>query len=115
MSLRIGDKVVVIAGKDTGKDGVIVTINRLRNRVTLSGVSTIKKHVKKSAQYPEGGIVEKHASLHISNILLKDPKTGKPTRFGYKIDNKGTKERYAKKSDQVITYPIRNTKTPSKK
>ncbi len=103
MKLSQGDSVVIIAGKDKGKKGTIMRILAAQNRVIVSGVNIITKHVKRSAQ-SEGKIVKLEASLSVSNVQILDPKTGKPTRIGYKIDTKtGKKIRIAKKSNTPLT------------
>jgi large subunit ribosomal protein L24 len=100
--IKKGDKVVVITGKDKKKTGLVLTVYPKGSRVLVEGVNLVKKHAKPSAQNPEGGIIEKAAPIHISNVALADPKTGLPTRFGYKFLADGTKVRYAKKSGEVI-------------
>lgn len=102
LKLKKGHKVVVLAGKDKGKTGEILKVITETNRVLVSGVNLIKKH-QRPTQLSSGGIITKEASLHISNVALADPKTGKPTRVGYKFLEDGTKVRYAKKSGEVIT------------
>lgn len=103
MSLRIkkGDKVVVTTGKDKGKQGEIVRVIPSDDRVVVSGVNVVKRHTKPS-KLSAGGIEEVERSIHISNVQLADPKTGKPTRFGVKVLDDGKKVRYAKKSGEVI-------------
>lgn len=100
--IKKGDKVVVISGKDKAKTGLVLAINSKKSRVLVEGVNIVKRHTKPNAQNPEGGIIEKAAPLHISNVALADPKTGKPTRVGYKFLEDGTKVRYAKKSGETI-------------
>ncbi len=102
LKVRTGDEVIAIAGKDAGKTGEIIKVLRDKNRVIVRGINTVRRHVKASADNPEGGIVVKEASIHVSNIAHVDPSTGKPTRVGYKILKDGTKVRYSKKSDEVI-------------
>ena len=99
--LKKGDTVVVLSGKDKGKEGEIINIVPTKSRVVVSGVNVVKKHEKPSFQ-SQGGIVEKELSVHISNIALADPKTGKATRVGYTTDKNGVKQRVAKKSGEVI-------------
>ena len=100
-SVKIGDKVVVLAGKDKGKTGEIISVNRVDRRAFVSGANMVKRHTKQS-QTEQGGIVEKEASLHLSNIALQDPKDGKATRVGYKTLDDGRKVRFAKRSGEVI-------------
>lgn len=100
-AVKKGDKVVVLAGKDKGKSGEIVRIVREDRRAFVSGVNMVKRHTKQS-QTEAGGIVEKEASIHLSNIALLDPKDGKATRIGYKQLDDGRKVRFAKRSGEVI-------------
>jgi large subunit ribosomal protein L24 len=100
-AVKKGDKVVVLAGKDKGKSGEIVRIVREDRRAFVSGVNMVKRHTKQS-QTEAGGIVEKEASIHLSNIALLDPKDGKATRVGYKQLDDGRKVRFAKRSGEVI-------------
>lgn len=102
--LRVGDKVKVIAGKYATaavSEGEILTLDKKNNRAIVRGINVMKKHQKADVNSPEGGIVEKQKSVHLSNLLLVDPKTGAPTRIGYK-DEAGQKVRFAKKSGTVL-------------
>lgn len=99
--VRKGDQVVVLAGKDKGKSGQILKVLRKEHRVVVEGVNLVKKHQKPAMGNP-GGIVQKEASLHISNVSHKDPVSDKPTRIGYKFLDDGRKVRYAKRSGEVI-------------
>ena len=101
-SLRRGDNVVVIAGKDKGKTGRISKVNTKTNRVIVEGVNMVKRHQKATQMGDETGIVTKEAAIDVSNVMIADPKTGKPTRIGHKILKDGTKVRYAKSSGEVI-------------
>ncbi len=101
MHVKKGDKVMVIAGKDKGKQGVILEAYPKKSRVLVEGVNMIKKHAKPSQDNPQGGIIEKEAPIHSSNVMPIDPKTGEPTRVGYKIVD-GKKVRYAKKSGELL-------------
>ncbi|RMF72521.1 MAG: 50S ribosomal protein L24 [Alphaproteobacteria bacterium] len=98
--LKKGDKVVVIAGRDKGKTGEILKVLRKENRAIVSGVNLVKKHQRPTPQEP-GGIITKEAPIHLSNLMLADPKDGRPTRVGFKIVE-GRKVRFAKKSGEVI-------------
>ncbi len=102
MKLRKGMKVAVIAGKDKGKTGVVENVLRDRNRVVVGGVNIVKKSVKATAQTKQAGLVEMPAPIHASNLMAVDPKSGKPTRIGYKITGTG-KVRIARKSGQELT------------
>lgn len=101
MNFKTGDKVVVIAGKDKGKEGKIIKTLRKENRVVVEGVNMIKKTVKPNGQNP-GSIVDMEAPIHASNVMIIDPKTKKPTRIGHTTDKKGNKIRIAKKSNESI-------------
>ena len=101
MDLRKGDKVIVIAGRDKGKSGVIQKVLPELNRVVVEGVNVRKKHQKPTQANPEGSIVEIYAPIDASNVMLEDPKTKKPTRIGHK-EVKGKKVRFAKKSGTVL-------------
>ena len=94
MNLKVGDKVIVIAGKDKGKEGKIIA--KKGERVYVEGINMVKKHVKPNGQGENGGIVDKEASIHISNVMIIDPKTKKPTRIAHKIEKDGKKIRIAK-------------------
>jgi len=99
--IKKGDKVVVITGKDTGKEGEVLQVIREERRAVVSGVNLVKRHTKQS-RTEQGGIVSKEAPVHISNIAMRDPKDGKPTRVGFKILEDGRKVRVAKRSGEVI-------------
>lgn len=101
LKVKKGDEVVVIAGKEKGKKGKIVKVMPTESRVVVGGVNLVKRHTKPSATNG-GGIVEKEASLHVSNVSLIDPKSGKPTRAGFKFEKDGSKVRVAKRSGEVI-------------
>jgi large subunit ribosomal protein L24 len=101
MHVKKGDKVQVISGKDKGKQGVILAAFPKKNRVIVEGVNIVKKHAKPSQANPQGGIISKEAPIHVSKVMPLDPKTGTPTRIGYKIVD-GKKVRYAKKSGEIL-------------
>lgn len=100
MSLKVGDKVIVIAGKEKGKEGKIISIKN--DRVVVEGVNLVKKHVKPNGQDQTGGIVEKEAALHISNVMIIDPKTKTRTRIAHEIDKDGKKVRISSKSKSKL-------------
>ena len=102
MKIKTGDEVIVIAGKEKGKKGKIIAVLPKKNRVVIEGVGMIKRHTKPSFKYPDGGIIEREAPVHASNVMIVDPKTGQPTRVGYKVLQDGTKVRFAKKSGEVL-------------
>ena len=101
MNFKTGDKVVVISGKDKGKEGIITKVLRDKNRVVVEGVNIVKKHVKGNGQ-TAGSIEEMEASIHASNVMMIDPKTKKRTRIGHSTDKKGKKIRISKKSDASL-------------
>lgn len=96
------DTVMVISGKDKGKKGRVLQAFPRENRVLVEGVNMVKKHAKPSQQNPQGGILTQEAPIHASNVMLIDPKSGTPTRVGYKVLDNGKKVRVAKKSGEVI-------------
>ena len=101
MNFKTGDKVVVISGKDKGKEGKITHILRAENRVVVEGVNIVKKHTKGNGQ-TAGSINEVEAPIHASNVMILDPKTNKPTRIGHSIDKDGKKIRVTKKSNSSL-------------
>ena len=94
--------VQVIAGDNKGKQGKVLKVEVSKQRAIVEGVNICKKATKPNAQNPQGGIVEKEAGIHISNLQVVDPKSGKPTRIGRKENDKGKLVRYAKKSGEEI-------------
>ena len=100
LKIKSGDTVRVIAGDHKGSEGKIVKVLLAKNKVIVEGVNMVKKHMKPSAQSPQGGIVEKEALIQISNISLLTAK-GETTRVGYKMED-GKKVRFSKKSNEVI-------------
>ena len=101
MNFKTGDKVVVISGKDKGKEGKIIKVLRNENRVVVEGVNIVKKHVKGNGQQA-GSITEVEAAIHASNVMIVDPKTNKPTRIGHSVNKDGKKIRVAKKSNSSL-------------
>lgn len=101
IKIKKGDQVQVIAGSYKGTKGEVVQVIPEINKVIVSGVNVVKKHVKPTAQNPQGGIVEKEAPIQVSNVSLVDAKSGKPTRVGFKIEG-DKKVRVSKKSGQAI-------------
>ena len=100
--IKTGDEVEVIAGKDKGKRGRVIRF-RGRERVVLENINLVKRHTKGNPmQNTPGGIIEKEASVHLSNLALADPKDGQPTKIGYKFLEDGRKVRFAKRSGEVI-------------
>lgn len=101
MHVKKGDKVMVISGKDKGKTGTILEAYPKQSRVLVEGINIVKKHAKPSQVNPQGGILNQEAPIHVSNVMPVDPKSGKPTRVGYTVEN-GKKVRVAKKSGEVL-------------
>ena len=99
--IKKGDKVVVLAGRDKGKDGEVLQVLPKDGRAVVRGVNLVKRHTKQSAQ-SEGGIISKEATIDLSNLAVADPKDGKPTRVGFKLLDDGRKVRFAKRSGDVI-------------
>ena len=101
MNFKTGDKVVVISGKDKGKEGKIIKVLCNENRVVVEGVNIVKRHVKGNGQQA-GSINEVEAAIHASNVMIVDPKTKKPTRIGHTTNKAGKKVRFAKKSNENL-------------
>ena len=101
MNFKTGDKVVVISGKDKGKEGKITHVLRKENRVVVEGINIVKKHVKGNGQ-TAGTINEVESPIHASNVMIVDPKTKKPTRIGHSVNKDGKKIRVAKKSNSSL-------------
>lgn len=100
-NIKKGDNVIVIAGNDKGKPGKVLEVLTEKSRVLVEGVAIVSKHQKPDAKNPDGGIIKKEAPIHISNVALVDPKSGKATRIGVKREGKKV-ERVSKKSGEVI-------------
>ncbi|MBR7553850.1 50S ribosomal protein L24 [Allobacillus sp. GCM10007491] len=101
MHVKKGDKVVVISGKDKGKEGTILEAFPKKERVLVEGVNYVKKHAQPSQDNPQGGILTIEAPIHVSNVMPIDPKSGQPTRVGYEVKD-GKKVRIAKKSGEAL-------------
>ena len=101
MKLKKGDKIKVIAAKDKSKDGVIDRVNTKQNKILVMGINMYKRHIKKSEQTPEGGVVDLPRPITVSNVVLICPKCSKPTRIGWEIKNK-EKKRICKKCKKII-------------
>jgi len=103
MKIKKGDNVEVIAGKDAGKKGRVLRIDRDRDRVVVEGVNMIKRHTRPNPQKKiQGGIVEREAALHVSNVMVVSPDSGRPTRVGYKILDDGRKVRVSKVDGAIL-------------
>ena len=102
MNFKVGDKVVVIAGKDKGKEGKIIKTLKNDNKVVVEEINMVTKHVKPSAQNENGGIIKVEAPIHASNVMILDPKTKKRTRIAHEIDENGKKHRISVKSKERL-------------
>ena len=99
--IKTGDEVVVTTGKDKGKKGEVIRVVRDADRVVVRGVNVMKRHTRPS-QTNSGGIIEREAPIHISNVAIADPKSGEATRVGYKTLDDGRKVRFAKRSGEQV-------------
>ena len=102
LHIRKGDEVIVLAGDDKGRKGKVLKVLVTKQRALVEGVNMVSKSMKPSAKNPQGGIVKQDAPIHVSNLSLIDPKSGKATRIGMKKTDDGKKVRVAKKSGEVI-------------
>lgn len=102
LHIKKGDTVIVNAGDSKGQQGRVLEVIREKNRAIVEGINLISKHVKPNAKHPQGGIVKNEAPIHISNLMVIDPKTGKGTRIGRKLNEENKLVRYAKKSGEEI-------------
>ncbi len=102
LKLKVGDKVQVLSGKDKGKVGAITQVFAKEARVVVENINTHFRHLRSQKKGEKGQKVEFNAPVHVSNVALVDPKTSKPTRVGYKTNDKGIKVRIAKKSGQTL-------------
>jgi len=101
LKIKKGDRVIVLTGRDKGKQGEVIEVRPKENRAVVRGVNVVRRHQRQTAK-EEGGIVSKEAAIQISNLALEDPKDGKPTRVGFKFLDNGKKVRFAKRSGEVI-------------
>jgi large subunit ribosomal protein L24 len=99
--IRKGDRVVVLAGRDKGKKGEVLAVMPKERRAVVSGVNTVMRHQRQTAQQ-EGGIIAKAAPIDLSNLALEEPTDGEPTRVGFRFDEQGKKVRFAKRSGELI-------------
>ena len=99
--IRKGDRVIVTTGRDKGKKGEVIKMYPAENRALVSGVNVVKRH-QRATQRQQGGIVSKESPIDLSNLAHVDPKSGEPTRIGFKVLGDGRKVRFARKSGEVI-------------
>jgi large subunit ribosomal protein L24 len=102
LHIKKGDTVMVITGESKGQKGRVLEVDRDKNRAIVEGVNMVSKHTKPNAKAPQGGIIKKESPVHISNLMLIDPASGKPTRIGKKHNEKDKLVRYSKKSGEEI-------------
>ena len=102
LKIKKGDRVVVITGRDKGKQGEVLKVLPKDSRIIVQGVNLAKRHTRPSAADPSGGILDKELAIHISNVAHIDPKSGKPTRVGFKLVEGGRKVRVARRSGEMI-------------
>ena len=102
LHIKKGDTVYVNAGEDKGKTGRVLKVLIEKNRAVVEGINMVTKATKPNAKNPQGGLVKMEAPIHVSNLQLLDPKSGKPTRVGYKVKKKKKKVRISKKSGEEI-------------
>ena len=102
MHVKKGDKVLVLSGKDKGKEGKIIMALPKKSKVVVEGINKVKRHTKPTQSNPQGGIITKEAAIHVSNVMLVDPESGKPTRTKMVVQEDGTKVRTAVKSGKAI-------------
>jgi large subunit ribosomal protein L24 len=99
--IRKGDKVVVLTGRDRGRSGEVVEVRPAEGRALVRGINMVKRHQRQTANQ-EGGIISKEGTIHLSNLAVADPKSGKPTRVGFKVMKDGKRVRVAKRSGVEI-------------
>ena len=102
LHIKKGDSVIVITGESKGQKGRVLEVDREKYRALVEGINMVSKHTKPNTKAPQGGIIKKEAPVHISNLMLIDPASGKPTRIGKKLNEKDKLVRYSKKSGEEI-------------
>jgi len=102
LKIKKGDQVAVIAGESKGQKGRVLAVNRDKERAIVEGVNLVSKHTKPNSKAPQGGILKKEAPVHVSNLMVIDPASGKPTRVGRRLNDKNKLVRYSKKSGEEI-------------
>ncbi|MGB8491350.1 MAG: 50S ribosomal protein L24 [Bacteroidales bacterium] len=102
LHLKKGDTVIVITGESKGQKGRVLEVDRTKERAIVEGVNMVSKHTKPNAKAPQGGILKKEAPIQLSNLMLIDPSSGKPTRVGRRLNDKNKLVRYSKKSGEEI-------------
>jgi large subunit ribosomal protein L24 len=102
LHIKKGDTVIVVAGNSKGQQGKVLNVIRESNRAIVEGVNMVSKHAKPNAENPQGGIIKQEATIHISNLMLVDPASGKATRIGRRLNESGNLVRFSKKSGEEI-------------
>ena len=102
LHIKKGDTVMVITGESKGQKGRVLEVDREKSKAIVEGINMVSKHTKPNAKSPQGGIIRKEAPVHVSNLMLIDPASGKPTRIGRKLNDKNKLVRYSKKSGEEI-------------
>jgi len=102
LNIKKGDNVIVITGESKGQKGRVLEVHREKNKAIVEGVNMVSRHTKPNAKAPQGGIIRKEALINISNLMLVDPASGKPTRIGRRLNDKEKLVRYSKKSGEEI-------------
>ncbi len=100
--VKKGDVVVVVTGNDKGKTGEVLRVDAAAGKVVVQGVARVYRHLRPSRQHPQGGRIQKEMPIDISNVMPVDPKTNLPTRVGFRTNADGSKERFARKSDEPL-------------
>ena len=98
MKIRKGDRVIVLTGKDKGKEGVVKTAMPKAGKIVIEGVAVAKRHTKPTRSMQQGGIIDKAMPIDVSNVAIVSPSDGKPTKVGYKFDDKGNKVRICRRT-----------------
>jgi large subunit ribosomal protein L24 len=102
LHVKKGDTVLILTGESRNQKGRVLEVDREKERAIVEGVNMVSKHTKPNAKSPQGGIIKQEAPIHISNLMLLDPTSGKPTRIGRKLNDKNKLVRYSKKSGEEI-------------
>jgi large subunit ribosomal protein L24 len=102
LHIKKGDTVVILTGESRNQKGRVLEVDRAKEKAIVEGVNMVSKHTKPNAKSPQGGIIKKEAPVHISNLMLVDPASGKPTRIGRRLNDKNKLVRYSKKSGEEI-------------
>jgi large subunit ribosomal protein L24 len=100
--IKKGDTVIILTGESRNQKGRVLEVDRIKEKAIVEGVNMVSKHTKPNAKSPQGGIIKKEAPVHISNLMLVDPASGKPTRTGRRLNDKNKLVRYSKKSGEEI-------------